>query len=91
MAVAKMTTNNKKLHAVEKGFSTHCKKTLKNNTIKNKFLIVISSWQAQNDMIKYQSCQKLIGTLITEQWNTWIENSFTFISNKTNGSNEPKQ
>jgi len=26
MAVAKMTTNNKKLHAVEKGFSTHCKK-----------------------------------------------------------------
>ena len=49
-----------------------------------------SSWQAKRDMIKYQSCQKLTGTLITEQWNTWIENSFTFISNKTNGSKRTK-
>ena len=59
--------------------------TEEKTSIKNKK----SSWQVQNDMIKYQSCQKLTGTLITEQWNTWIENSFTF--NFKNGSNEPKQ
>ena len=90
MAVAKTTTNNKKFYAVEIKTFQHIAKALKNNTIKNKFLIVISSWQAQNDMIEYQSCQKLTGTLITEQWNTWIENSFTFISNKTNGSKRTK-
>mgnify|MGYP006889193752 CR=1 FL=1 len=45
MAVAKTTNKQQKVYAVEKKtFSTQKqKKTFKNNTIKNKFLIVISS------------------------------------------------
>ena len=44
-----------------------------------------SSWQVENNMIKYKSClwdSKIKRSLITEQWNTFLESSFK--NHKTN-------
>ena len=87
LKLSQITTNDNENESFQKSktFRSNCLQR-KQKLRKNKK----SSWQAQKRYDKISKLSKTTGTLITEQWNTWIENSFTFISNKTNGSKRTK-